>query len=230
MPSKRFARVLGMMDRVGMSVARPHPLLGMLLSAADGVFPPVDGRVLFTPPLRDGLGAVVSFTGHAVLATGLGAGDFDGLDLDGYGRALAPEVLCRLAGPRGAIGVIDVTLTGRGSGGGWLRRRTDLDGHPRVQHARRVRDDVQVYGDERGLVTLARGLAGRTELSVEASPLAPSGTGRRLIIDALGLVPHGEPVFAAVSPGNARSLRAFLAAGFVPIGSEVLIRTATEPA
>jgi hypothetical protein len=32
-----------------------------------------------------------------------------------------------------------------------------------------------------------------------------------------------EPVFAAVSPGNARSLRAFLAAGFVPLGSEALI-------
>jgi hypothetical protein len=29
-------------------------------------------------------------------------------------------------------------------------------------------------------------------------------------------------VFAAVAPGNARSLRAFLAEGFVPLGSEVI--------
>jgi hypothetical protein len=33
-------------------------------------------------------------------------------------------------------------------------------------------------------------------------------------------------VWAQVSPGNAQSLRAFLACGFVPIGSEVLIRPA----
>jgi hypothetical protein len=46
---------------------------------------------------------------------------------------------------------------------------------------------------------------------------------RCLLSDALGLVPRGEPVFAAVAPGNARSLRAFLATGFVPLGSEVLI-------
>lgn len=31
-----------------------------------------------------------------------------------------------------------------------------------------------------------------------------------------------------VSPGNARSLRAFLAAGFVPVGSEVLLSPTVE--
>ena len=40
----------------------------------------------------------------------------------------------------------------------------------------------------------------------------------------LAAVPPGETVWAQVSPGNAQSLRAFLACGFVPIGSEVLIR------
>jgi hypothetical protein len=40
----------------------------------------------------------------------------------------------------------------------------------------------------------------------------------------LRLVPAGEPVFAAVAPGNACSLRAFLAAGFTPVGSEVIIQ------
>ncbi|RIQ11374.1 hypothetical protein DY240_28965 [Jiangella rhizosphaerae] len=45
-------------------------------------------------------------------------------------------------------------------------------------------------------------------------------------VHALRLVPAGEPVFAAVTPGNARSLRAFLACGFTPVGSEVLLRPA----
>jgi hypothetical protein len=31
-------------------------------------------------------------------------------------------------------------------------------------------------------------------------------------------------VFAAVAPGNARSLRAFLSEGFVPVGSEVIVQ------
>jgi hypothetical protein len=34
--------------------------------------------------------------------------------------------------------------------------------------------------------------------------------------------PPAEPLFAQVTPGNAASLRAFLAAGYRPIGSEVL--------
>jgi hypothetical protein len=40
------------------------------------------------------------------------------------------------------------------------------------------------------------------------------------------LLPAGEPLFAAVSPGNARSLRAFLAVGFTPVASEVIITPA----
>lgn len=83
-----------------------------------------------------------------------------------------------------------------------------------------------MYGDARGLVTLADGLAGRRELSIELwSP--EDGTrhrGRSLLADALTLVPAGEPVFAAVAPGNARSLRSFLACGFQPLGSEVVLR------
>ena len=84
-----------------------------------------------------------------------------------------------------------------------------------------------MYGDERGLVTLGRGIAGCREMSVEVSPDAQGrGWGGALIAEARGLVPPGEPLFAAVSPGNARSLRAFLACGFTPLGSEVLIRPA----
>ena len=64
-------------------------------------------------------------------------------------------------------------------------------------------------------------------MSIEVNPEGQGrGWGRTLIAEARGLVPPGEPLFAAVSPGNARSLRAFLACGFTPLGSEVLIRPA----
>jgi hypothetical protein len=172
------------------------------------------------------LEAVVSFTGHAVLATALTPADFDDLAPDGFGAALVPPVLQRLAGARGSVGVLDATLVGHGQGGGDLPARNDLNDHPRVRHARGLRRGVRVHGDERGLVTLAEGLAGRLEVSVEVDTDTRSGVGagRGLVLEALRLVPAGEPVFAAVSPGNARSLRLFLALGFQPLGSEILIR------
>jgi hypothetical protein len=73
-------------------------------------------------------------------------------------------------------------------------------------------------------VTLSLVLAGRLELSLEVVDQG-NGVGQSLLADGLHLVPAGEPVFAAVSPGNVRSLRLFLTAGFRPIGSEVIIQT-----
>ncbi len=79
-------------------------------------------------------------------------------------------------------------------------------------------------GDERGFVTIGSGLVGRTELSVELLDVEHGrGAGRDLIRAGLAAIPVDTLVFAQVAPGNAASLRAFLAAGFVPIGSEVLI-------
>ncbi len=217
-----------------------HPLLDALLTAATGAFPPVDGAVTHLPPLQDGLEAIVSFTGHAFMASRLSAEDIADLEPDGFGTVLHPSVLLRMAGERGdiAVGVIDVTLVAPGTGAtaveadpgaGRVQGRTDLDDHPRVRHARSLRTDVEVFGDESGLVTIARGLAGRREMSIELFDTSTSrGEGRRLIESALGIVGTGEPVFAGVSPGNARSLRAFLACGFTPIGSEVIIRPDPE--
>jgi hypothetical protein len=74
---------------------------------------------------------------------------------------------------------------------------------------------------------LGRGLAGRWEVSYEVEPGARGpGLGRALAAEALGLLPAGTPVFAQVAPGNSLSLRATLAAGYRPIGGEVLLRTA----
>ncbi|MFC8721256.1 hypothetical protein [Kitasatospora sp. NPDC057198] len=207
----------------------PHPLLEYLLAAADGRFPPVDGRVTVLPPLPGGLECSVAFTGHAVVATALDARRVAEAGADGFGGSHAPGFLLHLAGPGGWIGVTDATLTARATGGPpRLPVLTDQDDHPRVRYARELRTGVTVHGDGRGLVTLAEGLAGRRELSIELHATHPDGRGhgRSLLRDALTLLPAGTPVFAAVSPGNARSLRAFLACGFTPVGSEVLLRPA----
>jgi hypothetical protein len=197
------------------------------MDAADGSFPPADGRVTVLPPLLGGLECSVAFTGHAVVSTAMTKQAVYAQGPDGFGASLSADFLRHLAGPKGWIGVIDATLTARGTGGPpRLAGLTDADNHSRVRHARSLRTNVQVYGDERGLITLADGLAGRRELSIELHRAqdGSQGHGRSLLADALSLVPKGEPVFAAVSPGNARSLRAFLACGFTPIGSEVLLR------
>ena len=44
------------------------------------------------------------------------------------------------------------------------------------------------------------------------------------VTDAVSMVPAGVPVWASSSPGNARSLRSLLGAGFTLVGSEVIIR------
>ena len=208
-----------------------HPLLTHFRNAAKDVFPPVDGGVTVLPELRPGLACSVAFTGHAFVATALPPREVVAAGPDGFGGSLAPDFLRLLAGPAGSVGTIDVMLVAEGLGGPAARGpRNEAEKHPRARCAPGLCEDVHVHGDERGFVTLASGLAGRRELSVELdAPCRVPGAGRGLLRDALTLVPTGEPVFAAVAPGNARSLRAFLAAGFVPIGSEVVIRPATAP-
>lgn len=78
-----------------------------------------------------------------------------------------------------------------------------------------------------GLIILGRGVAGRLEVAVEVDEHARDrGLGRALFAASRGLVPDGESLWAQVAPGNAASLRAVLAAGFRPLGSEVLLRRA----
>ncbi|HTV23853.1 MAG TPA: GNAT family N-acetyltransferase [Polyangiaceae bacterium] len=210
-----------------MSSTGVHPLLELYLAAANGRFPAVDGSVHVVPALTAGLEASIGFTGHAIIATALAPAAVHARGVDAFGGTLAPAFLCWLAGDAGQLGSLDVTLVARGRGTGRLPRKHDLDQHPRVRLARGQRQNVEVYGDERGLVTLASGLAGRRELSIEvASDAQGRGLGRALLRDALGLVPAGEPVFAAVAAGNARSLRAFLSLGFQALGCEVVIHPA----
>ena len=109
-----------------------HPLLAILLDAANGAFPPADGRVTYLPPIAEGYDVSIGFTGHAVLCTAHSADDIRRLDLDGYGRALDPVVLAQLGGPGATYGSLDVMLVACGIGGGALSERFDLNNHPRV--------------------------------------------------------------------------------------------------
>jgi hypothetical protein len=103
----------------------------------------------------------------------------------------------------------------------------DLSDHRRLRHARQVRDDVVVHGDDRGMITFGTGIGGLKEIGVEVPVRARNrGVDRALVADALGLVPAGQPMLGAVAPGNAASLRAFLAAGFQPVGAAHLVRPA----
>ncbi len=202
-----------------------HPLGAALRAAADRRFPPADGLVEVVPPYLPGVEAMVSLTGHAVAATTVGARVLREAGADGYAGATSAAVMAVLAGRGGEVDVLDALLVGRGTGWTDLPERRDLDDHPRVRYARAWRADVHVHGDSRGLVTVGRGVGGLPELSFEVVPGRRGwGVGRGLLLDGLGLVPEGEPVLAAVAPGNAASLRAVLAAGFVPIGSVQLVR------
>ena len=203
-----------------------HPVAVALREAAAGRFPPVDGRVEIVPPDAAGTHAVVEFTGHSYVLTDLAADDAAFAGIGGYGGATDPRRLVRLAGPTGSIGSLDVVMVRRG-GDGRVEPLTELagrDDHPRVVRSQHHRRDVRVFGDDRGVVTIGRGLVDRTELSLELTGAASaSGVGRALVTAALERVSHEEWVFVQVAPGNAASVRMFLACGFVPVGSEVLI-------
>lgn len=213
-----------------MSVGEPDALADLFAEAARGRFPEADGGFHVVPPDRTtGHHAVLCFTGHAVVATDWLEHDVRDLGVDGIGGAHHPDALRALAGPGSFIDVLDAMLVapGRGVGGTSLAWTDAHDEHHRVRYARRGRVDVRVLADERGMVTVGRGLGGRTEIGIELlGDLHGDGVGRALVADALDELPAGQPIWASCSPGNARSLRALLAVGFVPVGSEVIIHPA----
>jgi hypothetical protein len=206
-----------------------HPLAAVLDAAAAGAFPPPDGAVEMMPPDPWGWSAIIALTGHAYVLADVDPAVLLAAGADGYGGASHPAVQRAVAGRDGAIGSVDAVLVGRGEAGPALARRRDLDDHPRVRRARAHRREVEVHGDDAGLVVIGRGLVDRCELAVELfepSAAGGAGHGRRLIRAGLATLAPGAVCWAQVSPGNAASLRAFLACGFVPIGSEILIRPA----
>jgi GNAT superfamily N-acetyltransferase len=103
--------------------------------------------------------------------------------------------------------------------------------HARIARALRHRDDVRAWQTAGGVIAIGRGVAGRWETAIEVDPRCRgAGLGRQLASAARHLVPEGEAVWAQIAPGNAASVRAFLRAGFRPIGAEVLLSPARSHA
>lgn len=123
----------------------------------------------------------------------------------------------------------DALLCHVGTGAGapsWLH---EVDGHdhPRVERASRYREGVRVFvaDADAAVLIIGRGVCGRWEFGFEVSEDARRrgrGLGRKVASAAVGLVPAGEALWGQVAPGNAASLQALGAAGFVPVGAEVL--------
>jgi hypothetical protein len=158
---------------------------------------------------RTVVGAVVAFTAHHVVAAAVPAAEVlarlpPGVVGAPTGAPFLAWLARRLDAVGGGLDAVLLAPPASGAGAGVeedgappaLVPHPGPAGHPRVARARRLRREVAVYVDPagRGLVTLGRRLA-----------------------------PAGAPLFAQVSPGNAASLRAFLAAGFRPVGAEVLL-------
>jgi len=137
---------------------------------------------------------------------------------------LGARFLAALADRVGAEpGVLDAVLVAPPSSATGLELSPAAVEHPRVERALLHRSDVRVWttADGAGLLTLGRGVAGRWEVSLEVDPSARGrGLGTALAAAARSLVEG--PLWAQVAPANTASLRAFLAAGYRPVGAEVL--------
>ncbi|MFE7648735.1 GNAT family N-acetyltransferase [Streptomyces phaeoluteigriseus] len=205
-------------------------LRDILDAAARGVFPPADGRTTIVPQACRRDAGVLSFTAHSVVFT-----DEDPEWVRGALRATGCDPLAATLNARFLTAFMD--RTGRRSDtvdamvvGSPLTGRpavelTEIDDpdHPRVTSSRRRRDDVRVWAADGGVLVLGRGVAGRLEAAVEVdADVRHRGLGRALVTAARQLA-GGEPVWAQISPGNARSMRAFQAAGYVPVGAEALL-------
>lgn len=210
------------------------PLRAILLEAANDHFPPADFAVDVLEPAADARAdAVISFSGHSLVVARVDEAKVRRqLPSDDPGAPLSAPFLAWLGKQlKCEPGVVDVVLVAHP---GWISPKAlrlepatgaAVDRHDRVRRARRYRSDVTVHTDaeHRGIVIVGRGLAGRLEVSIEVAPEHRGrGLGADLARAALALAPAGEPLFAQVSPGNVASLRAFLGAGYRPIGSEVL--------
>lgn len=218
----------------GLDTEPEHPLVALFADLARGNFPPADGRTAAMPAPTGAAAAVLAFTAHCVVAADVDPAWIAAQCPDGeLSRAFSPDFLSALAAhTRAQPGAHDLVLAASGlpdddgdESAEPLSRISGPDEHPRAQRAYRMRSDVRVYrsADGSGLLAVGRGLAGRWEAGFEVAPDARNrGTGRRLARAARHLIGPGETLFLQVAVGNVASLRASLAAGFIPVGGEML--------
>ncbi len=205
--------------------------VGELLSrVAGGHPPPEDGQVEIIRQPPGPVAAVLGFTAHHVIAA-----DVDPawvrrtLPPDDLGAPMSATFLAALAARLGRRpGSLDVVLVAP-----WADSDPPVElvevappDHPRIERARPYRHELRAWqtpeGD--GLVAIGRGLGGRWEAAYEVEPAARGrGLGRRLVSAARHLVPTGAYLWLEIAPGNVTSLRSALAAGYTPVGAEVLL-------
>ncbi|GAA2644642.1 GNAT family N-acetyltransferase [Streptomyces vastus] len=208
-------------------------LRDILDAATRGEFPPADGGVTVVPQHDRRDAGVIAFTAHSVVFT-----DEDpewvrtllrSLDCDALAATMNPRFLAAFMDRTGrTTDTIDLLTVATPVPGPprppslALSELRDPD-HPRVARARKRRDDVRVWAAGGGVLVLGRGVAGRLEAAVEVDEgVRHQGLGRALAAAARRLS-GGEPVWAQLAAGNARSVRAFQAAGFRPVGAEALL-------
>jgi GNAT superfamily N-acetyltransferase len=204
------------------------PVAELLGQVAAGTFPPADGTVRVLPQPSARHAGVLGFTAHAVIVADVDpAWVAQHLPSGSRAAPLSTAFLSALAGRLGCrppnVNLISVAAPLPGPPRLQLAPADGSD-HPRLARARRHRDQVRAWAAGAGIVILGRGMAGRWEVAVEVDPgRRGMGLGRQLATAARHLVPPGVPVWAQVSPANAASLRAFLAAGYRPVGAEALL-------
>jgi GNAT superfamily N-acetyltransferase len=209
-------------------MAAAQALAAILDSAANGEFPPADGLVTILPQPSDRDAGVLAFTAHSVILTDADPGWVAAqLPADDLSAPLSPRFLHALAAHTGrdAHQADLVTCAPALAGPLPLKLSQAADpAHPRISRARRYRDDVRSWAAPGGVLLIGRGVGGRWEVAVEVDPAyRGAGLGRSLATAARHLVPPGASLWAQVAPGNAASVRAFLAAGFRPVGAEALL-------
>lgn len=186
---------------------------------------PGEGPTIVAQPSKRDAG-VIAFTAHSVIfadveeqwiRSRLPDGDLSAALNPPFLRALEMHMdrqvnnidLLTLAMPCGGPPPVELT-------------EVTVTGHPRVERARHHRDGVRVWSCAGGVLIVGRGVAGRWEAAVEVDPeYRGRGLGRSLAQAARHLV--AQPIWAQIAPGNAASVRAFLAAGYTPVGAEALL-------
>ncbi len=172
-----------------------EPVAALLRDVAAGKYPPPDGGVTILPQPSSRDAGVLNFTAHAVIVTDADPGWVRAqLTEDDLGAPLRPAFLHALG------------------------KRTGRQAHT---------IDMVCLAGPLPIVLLGRGVAGRWEVAIEVDPgRRGQGLGRELAAAARHLIPEDErdaQLWAQISPGNAASVRAFLAAGYQPVGSEALL-------
>ncbi|WP_282693208.1 GNAT family N-acetyltransferase [Streptomyces sp. CC208A] len=202
----------------------------ILAAAARGEFPAMDGGTAVVPAPNRRDAGVLAFTAHSVVFADVDPewvrAELAATGSDPLAASMNPRFLVRLMERTGrAMNTVDLlTVADALPGPPPVELREIEDpGHPRVARALKYRDEVRVWAADGSVLILGRRVAGRWEAAIEVEEeVRHRGLGRALATAARHLTP-GPVVWAQQSPGNARSVRTFQAAGYRPVASEALL-------